>query len=177
MWLHSTGDQFHKFWQLYNTEEGSLAGSAEGECWRHTKQRDPNELENPRPSRGLSRCYRHEKRYCFIELRLPSLSLTRGKDYYLTIKTSLATWSVKMFLNRFDLWCSCSTPHMRQDSFIFSPLYTVHLIGTLRLTDALGEWRSSTWWEEITEKPFTRDPNHFKLKPVPHRVLLKMYWH
>lgn len=27
---------------------------------------DPNELENPGPSRGLSRCYRHEKRYCFI---------------------------------------------------------------------------------------------------------------
>lgn len=88
IWLHSTGDQFHKFWRLHNGEKGSLACSAEGECWRHTKQHDPNELENPWPSRGLSRCYRHEKRYCFIEFRLPSLSLTRGKIYYLTIKAS-----------------------------------------------------------------------------------------
>lgn len=52
----------------------------------------------PGPSRGLSRCYRHEKRYRFIELRLPSLSLTRGKYYYLNIKTLLyVTWSVKLF--------------------------------------------------------------------------------
>lgn len=88
IWLHSTGDQFHKFWRLHNGEKGSLAGLAEGECWRHTKQHDPNELENPWPSRGLSRCYRHEKSYCFIEFRFPSLSLTRGKIYYLSIKAS-----------------------------------------------------------------------------------------
>lgn len=76
IWLHSTGDQFHKFWRLQNTEKGSLAGSAEGECWQHTKQHDPNDLENPWPSRGLSRCYCHEKRYCFTKFRLPSLTLS-----------------------------------------------------------------------------------------------------
>lgn len=111
IWLHSTGDQFHKFWRLHNGEKGSLAGLAEGECWQHTKQHDPNELENPWPSRGLSRCYRHKKRYCFIEFRLPSLSLTRGKTYYLTIKASKLTWSIKPFQNYFALGCRSSTPH------------------------------------------------------------------
>lgn len=76
--LHSTGDQFHKFWLFHNTEKGSLAGLTERECWQNTKQHDPNDLENPWPPRGLSRCYRHEKCYCFIEFRLPFHSLTRG---------------------------------------------------------------------------------------------------
>lgn len=98
IWLHSTGDQFRTFWRLHNGKKGSWADLADRKCWQHTKQHDPNELENPWPSRGLCRCYRHEKSYRFIEFKLPSFSLTRGNMHYLTIKASWATWSVKPFL-------------------------------------------------------------------------------
>lgn len=78
IWLHSTGDQFHKIWQLNSSEKGSLAGLAKKDCWRNTKQHNPNELENPWPSRGLSRCYRH-KQLLFYWIQTP-LYFNKGQN-------------------------------------------------------------------------------------------------
>lgn len=74
IWLYSTGDKLATSQQ----RKKKVAGLADGECWQHTKQLDPNDLENPCPSRGLHQCYRQEERNRFIGFKPFSFRLTWG---------------------------------------------------------------------------------------------------